>query len=99
MSKGLDQGDRGAYASVAIDDAGTTWVAYYDASLKTLRYGMRTSDASEWTLGVADSGSGGTPDAGLFSDIALDSQGYPVVAHYDQGRGELACRALGWQYI
>ena len=39
---------------------------------------MRTSDATEWTLGVADNGSGGTPDAGLFSDMALDSQGYPV---------------------
>ena len=92
--QGLDQGDRGAYASVAVDNAGTTWVAYYDASLKTLRYGMRADGASEWTLGVADNGSGGSPDAGLFSDIALDSQGYPVVAHYDQGSGAL--RVAHW---
>ena len=87
--QGLDQGDRGAYASLAIDSSGTTWIAYYDASLQTLRYGMRSSESTEWTLGVADSGSGGTPDAGLFSDMALDAQDNPVVAHYDRGRGEL----------
>jgi hypothetical protein len=92
--QGLDQGDRGAYASVAIDDTGTTWVAYYDASLQTLRYGMRTTDATEWTLGVADTGGGGTPDAGLFSAMALDANGYPVIAHYDRGRGEL--RVAHW---
>ena len=87
--QGLDQGDRGAYASLAIDSSGTTWIAYYDASLQTLRYGMRSSESTEWTLGVADSGSGGTPDAGLFSDMALDAQDNPVIAHYDRGRGEL----------
>ncbi len=92
--QGLDSGDRGAYASLAIDDAGTTWVAYYDASLQTLRYGMRSADSDEWTLGVADSGSGGTPDAGLFSDMTFDAQGNPVIVHYDRGRGEL--RVAHW---
>ena len=92
--QGLDSGDRGAYASVAVDDAGTTWVAYYDASLQTLRYGMRSTDATEWTLGVADTGGGGTPDAGLFTDMALDAAGNPVIAHYDRGRGEL--RVTHW---
>lgn len=92
--QGLDQGDRGAYASVAIDGTGTTWVAYYDASLKTLRYGTRAADSTEWTLGVADNGSGGTPDAGLFSDMAIDPNGHPVIVHYDQGRGDL--RVAHW---
>jgi hypothetical protein len=92
--QGLDQGDRGAYASLAIDNAGTTWITYYDASLQTLKYATRTTDSTEWTIGVADTGGGGTPDAGLFSDVTLDAQGNPVVAHYDRFRGEL--RVAHW---
>ena len=92
--QGLDEGDRGAYASLAIDDDGTIWIAYYDASLKTLKYATRTADTPEWTIGVADTGGGGTPDAGLFGDLTLDAQGYPVVVHYDRFRGDL--RVAHW---
>lgn len=92
--QGLDQGDRGAYASMVVDDAGTIWITYYDASLQTLKYATRAADVSEWTIGVADTGGGGTPDAGLFSDVTLDAQGNPVVVHYDRFRGEL--RVAHW---
>jgi hypothetical protein len=92
--QGLDEGDRGAYTSMAVDSAGTIWIAYYDAGLKTLRYATRTEDATEWTLGVADTGGGGTPDAGLFTEMALDGTGSPVIVHYDQFRGDL--RVAHW---
>ena len=92
--QGLDEGDRGAYTSIGVNENGTIWIAYYDSSLKTLRYATRESSETEWTVGVADTGGGGTPDAGLFTDMALDNQGNPVIVHYDQFRGEL--RVAHW---
>ena len=87
--QGLDEGDRGLFASIEVDSSGTIWVAYYDAGLKNLRYATKSAEATEWTRAVADSGTGGSPDVGLFADLALDDNGYPVVAHYDQSRNTL----------
>ena len=87
--QGLDQGDRGLYSSIAVDASDRIWVSYYDVGLKNLRYATKSNGSEEWTTGVADTGSGGTPDAGFYSSIALDSEGLPVIAHYDNFRKSL----------
>ena len=97
--QGLDEGDRGKYTALAVADDGQVWVAYYDIGLKTLRYGNKKVDPEapqdgEWTVGVADAGGGGTPDAGHYPAISLDSQGYPVISHYDSFRSTL--RVARW---
>ncbi len=93
--EGLDVGDRGKYSSMAIADTGAVWIAYYDVINQTLRYALRSSDDETWTSGLADAGGGATPNAGLFASIALDGSGQPVIAHHDEGKGEL--RVVRWK--
>lgn len=90
---GLDVGDRGQYASLAVGSDDTLWVSYYDVKVRTLRYATRGADGT-WTSGLADAGEGATPDAGKFTSIALDGNGNPVIAHYDAGKGRL--RVAHW---
>ena len=85
---GLDPGDRGAYASMAIASDGTVWVGEQDLKGHSLRYAMRDT-AGVWTAGIADSGGGAAPDAGYWASLALDAKGAPVIAHYDKGKGAL----------
>ena len=97
--QGLDEGDRGKYTALAVADDGQVWVVYYDVGLRTLRYGSKKVDTEspqdgDWTVGVADTGSGGTPDAGLYPAISLDSLSNPVISHYDNFRNTL--RTVHW---
>ena len=92
--QGLDEGDRGLYASIEITADNTIWVSYYDVGLKNLRYATKGPDDTEWTKAIADSGSGSSSDMGLFTDMALDAQGNPIVVHYDQVRKDL--RVAHW---
>ena len=85
---GLDSGDRGTYTSMGINQDGTVWVSYYDEKIHTLRYSTRDVDGI-WSSAVADVGEGATPNAGLFTSLALDGQGLPVIAHHDEGKGRL----------
>jgi len=85
---GLDTGDRGTYASMAIAGDGTVWIAYRDSGNANLRYATRAASGA-WTTNTADGGGGMTPDAGYFASLALDDTGSPVVVHYDKGEGEL----------
>ena len=107
-SSGMDTGDRGKYATVAVDPSGsgTVWVAYQDATNRNLRYAKRTTTLklggapgtelleTTWETGMADTGGGATPDAGSYASLAIDANGNPVVAHYDKGKGEL--RVAHW---
>jgi len=87
QENGLDAGDRGMYTSVATAPDGTVWAAYYDIGARNLRYGKRTvtSDGVQWKNDLADVGEGMTQDAGLFSSVAIDARGKPIIAHYDRG--------------
>jgi hypothetical protein len=93
-ASGLDPGDRGTYTSLAFAEDGTAWVSYYDQGAKALRYGQRHPTLGAWSTGVADVGDGMTPDAGLFSSIAIGADGMPVIAHYDKGASTL--RVARW---
>ncbi|MGC6508466.1 MAG: hypothetical protein ACON4U_08620 [Myxococcota bacterium] len=92
--QGLDQGDRGKYIDMVVDSADNIWLSYYDINLKNLRYAYYDSANDSWTNDIADTGGGGSPDAGLFSSITLDGNGSPVIAHYDANRGDL--RVASW---
>ncbi len=90
-ANGLDAGDRGMYTSLAVDDNGTLWAAYYDVGARNLRYARRAETPSGivWVNALADSGEGITIDAGLFASLALQADGRPVIAHYDKGSAAL----------
>lgn len=91
--EGLNPGDAGKYASLAIASDGTAWIAYQDSTNGTLKYAKRGTDGT-WTTGIADMGGGSRSDAGYWASIALDASESPVIAHYDHGRGDL--RVARW---
>lgn len=88
-SSGLDTGDRGKYASMAVAPDGTVWIAYYDAGKKDLRYAHRTGGRKSWVTGLIDNGAGGIPSAGEWASLALNSDGKPVIAYHDSGNKSL----------
>lgn len=90
---GLNPGDAGKYASLAIAPDGTAWIAYQDTSNGTLKYATKSAGGA-WTSGVADSGGGAHSDAGYWASIALDSSNNPVISHFDAGKGNL--RVARW---
>jgi len=94
---GLDPGDRGKYVDMAVAPNGDVWLAYQDLQNENLRYARRYFLSGIWENGVADGGSGPETASGYFATIALDSAGNPVVAHHDQGSGEL--RVAHWQGV
>ncbi len=92
---GLDAGNRGKYVDMAVAPNGDVWLAYQDLQNENLRYARRYFLSGIWENGLADAGSGSQTSSGYFPSIELDSSGNPVVAHYDQGNGEL--RVAHWQ--
>jgi hypothetical protein len=81
--QGLDVGNHGKFSALAVSSNDTIWIAHYDVGLRTLRYATKTTTDAEWTIGVADTGGGSSPDAGWFASIALDDSEFPVIAHHD----------------
>ncbi len=83
---GLDPGDRGKYTSVAVDAAGTTWIAYHDATSGVLRVATCPKGGTAWELLVGDAGTGASPETGKFASLALDPSDNPVIAHYQSDK-------------
>ncbi len=97
---GVNAGDRGAWASLAVAADGTVHVAYRDATARRLRYAVRSATGT-WTthsvFGCAgegdcpravDADGGGGEDYGEYASLALVA-GLPRIAFYDAGRGDL----------
>ncbi|NOY27248.1 MAG: hypothetical protein GXP62_15370 [Oligoflexia bacterium] len=87
--QGLDVGDRGRYASLAIAGDGTAWIAYQDIKLETLRWARRDPATGTWQNDTADGGAEPSGNAGFFASLALDSTSSPVIVHHDQNSGAL----------
>lgn len=91
---GLDVGDRGTYASMAVAQDGTVWVAYRDNALENLRYAWRDPATGAWTNNTADGGQAPSGTGGMFASLAIDASSNPVIAHYDDGNRAL--RVARW---
>lgn len=88
IATGLDPGDVGLYTSLVVADDGSVWVAYQDVTAGSLKVAKRTGRT--WEVEVADTTTSFTAKkAGMFTSIAIDAEGNPVVAHHDGGTGEL----------
>lgn len=68
--------DVGRYTDIAIN-AGKAYVSYYDVTNGDLKVAVR--DGSTWTTHRVDGTNG---DVGLYSSIAIDSDGLPGVAYF-----------------
>ncbi len=68
--------DVGRYTDIAVS-AGKTYVSYYDVTAGDLKVAVR--EGTSWTTHRVDGASG---DVGLFSSIAVDSDGLPGVAYF-----------------
>jgi hypothetical protein len=92
-ANGLNPGDAGKYASMAVAKDGTVWIVYQDTSNGVLKYAKRDTGGT-WTIGNADAGSGPSSDAGYWASLALDGAGNPLAVHYDKNKGSL--RVARW---
>lgn len=86
---GADSGDRGKYASMAVAQDGTVWVANQDVNLELLRWARRDPTTGVWESGLADAGAEPSGNAGFFSSLAIDATSSPVIAHHDEAEGAL----------
>ncbi len=86
-SDGVNPGDRGRFTSMQIDAEGVVWASYQDSVNHSLRVAHRRGDT--WESELADAGSGITPEAGLWTSLALGPDGQPIVAHYDKANSSL----------
>ncbi|MCC6336468.1 MAG: hypothetical protein IT380_21085 [Myxococcales bacterium] len=72
--------DVGRYTDVAVAN-GRVYVSYYDVANGDLKLAVRAADAT-WTRHRVD---GTTADVGLYTSIAIDSEGFPGVSYFQRG--------------
>jgi len=98
-SGGLDGGNVGTYTSHLWAPDGTAWVAYHGVGQGSLKVAHRVGKT--WETEVVDGGTGLRPKTGLWTDIAIDASGQPVIVYHDQAAGtlNLATRTSeGWSH-
>lgn len=83
---GLDTASVGTYTSQKTAPDGTVWVAYHDFGLGGLKVAHRTG-GGVWDAPQTVDGGTSLPGVGLWTSLALDANGLPVVAHCDAGVG------------
>lgn len=72
--------DVGRYTDV-VTSSERVYVSYYDVTKGDLKLGRRDPNG-KWNVHTVD---GATANLGLYSSVALDSDGYPVVAYFQKG--------------
>jgi hypothetical protein len=72
---------------VAADSAGNLFISYYDVDNGDLKFIARYNGTWTQPMTIDGSSAGGTPtgDVGLYSSIALNSQGVPAIAYFRRG--------------
>ena len=79
-------GDVGRYTSIALDENGRQHISYYDYGNLNLKHAKWIGGT--WNIETVDNGGVvGTCDAGEYTSIALDSNGYPYISYF-YGTGE-----------
>ncbi len=84
---GLNPGDLGTHTSLAFAPDGAAWASFHANDTGALMVAHRVNRA--WTAEVVDGGFDLTPKTGLWTSIAIDGAGEPVIAYHDDNGGTL----------
>ena len=71
------------YQTIALDEAGNVYIAYYAYGANDLK--LATNASGEWTTRVIDA----TGDVGEFNDIVVDESGAINIVYYDSTNADL----------
>ncbi|MFZ5467953.1 MAG: hypothetical protein ACOZIN_00835 [Myxococcota bacterium] len=74
--------DVGRYTDVAVHN-GQVFVSYYDVTNGDVKLALRSTDGTWRTMRV----DGTDADLGLYSSVAVDSDGYPGLSYFQKGGG------------
>jgi hypothetical protein len=86
-------GDSGYYTSVAMGRDGLPIVSYFDYSARALKVThCGAPDCSANVVSIVDTGAG---DVGLYTDVAIGTDGLPVVSYYDYSAKTLKVARCG----
>jgi hypothetical protein len=97
ISEVIDDGkDVGLLTSMAINDSGISYIAYFDDMNDDLRYSFGT--AGRWMTQILDNGR----STGFFPSLVLDSHGNPNISYYDRKNKSLKFirqSGIRWEYL
>lgn len=74
--------DVGKWTSITLNAANVAMVSYYDATNGNLKFVSCTA-ASCTTPVTVDGAQAGDPNVGLYTDIAMGANGFPIISYYD----------------
>lgn len=77
------EGDVGAFTSLALDSGGQPHISYLDSTNDDLMYAYH--DGAQWVTQHVDSDG----NVGWYSSLVLDSEDQPHISHSDVGNGDL----------
>ncbi|MCE5324382.1 Ig-like domain-containing protein [bacterium] len=77
----------GSYTSLALDSDGNPHIAYYDVTNTDLKYIYLRNGV--WKSGIVDGSSGASDRVGTYCSLALDINGRPRIAYYDETNHDL----------
>ena len=101
QSEAVDSGgDVGRYSDIALDRNDRPHISYYDSENTNLKYAH--FNGSEWQITTIDQpeGEAGDMNVGMYSSIALDSEGRPYISYYNWTSTDLKCAHFdgdGWK--
>jgi hypothetical protein len=93
---GMPNVDVGQYTSLAFDASGDGRLSYYDVTNGDLKYAFYDLPAGTWTVDPTPIDSSG--NVGLFTSLAINSNGQVGISYYDYTNSDLKFAMLAGSY-
>jgi hypothetical protein len=94
ITTGFDAADVGGFISTAVGTDGFPVIAYFGSSTAALRV-VHCGNAACSSSTVTSADTGGGDETGLYTSIAIGTDGFPIISEYDDIAGDLRVTHCG----